>query len=246
MIWHREFDSGWQSWASLGGLTTAPPAETWRSNVLDVFVRGMDGALWHQPFTGTAPSAWESLGGLIVGAPATASSSSTRVDVFAEGTDGALWHRMLVGSTWTPWESLGGVLLGSPAVASTGSGRLDVFAPGKDQARSGTAPSSAARGRRGNRSVASSSAALPRPRTRQGDSTSSSAGPTPDCGTDRWRPGAEAVMGNLGGQLRSDPTAESPVAGTVRVAVGGTDGDSWYRLSDGSPWTPWQPLGAAV
>jgi GH43 family beta-xylosidase len=243
VTWHRTFDERWQSWASLGGLTTASPAAVWRSSVLDVFVRGTDGGLWHQPFTTAGPTAWESLGGLIVGAPAATSPSATRVDVFARGTDGALWHRAFISGTWTAWESLGGLLVGSPAVASNGPGQLDVFAPGTDgalwhRALQGTtwSPWESLGGIVVGAPAAASNRAGQLDAFVRGQDSS------------LWHralvAGRWTAWENLGGQLRSDPTADSPVAGGVQVAVGGSDGDAWYRLADGSPWTPWQPLGA--
>ena len=69
--------------------------------MIDVFMRGTDGALWSMISSdgGITWSNWTSLGGQIpVGTgPAACSWGAGRLDVFVQGTDGALWHRMV------PW-----------------------------------------------------------------------------------------------------------------------------------------------
>ncbi|MDD7942985.1 hypothetical protein PHK61_31740, partial [Actinomycetospora lutea] len=43
------YQNGWSGWESLGGvLTSEPAAVSWRSDRIDVFVRGTDNALWHK------------------------------------------------------------------------------------------------------------------------------------------------------------------------------------------------------
>jgi hypothetical protein len=100
------------------------------SGAVDVAVANPDGA-WN-----SAPAAytyWESLGGGLTSAPATAAWSPGRLDVFARGADNGLWHKWYSGG-WSDWEPLGGALLSGPAVASWAPGRLDVFVRGADSA----------------------------------------------------------------------------------------------------------------
>lgn len=63
---------------------------------MEVFVRGLDGALWHiwhiwQVAPSSGWSGWESLGGGISD-PVVGSNADGRMEVFARGLDGGLWH----------------------------------------------------------------------------------------------------------------------------------------------------------
>jgi hypothetical protein len=118
----------------LGGvLTSAPAAESWGPNRIDVIVRGTNNAVWHKRW---APgwSGWSSLGGIATSDPAICSWGTNRLDVFVRGTDNALWHKWWNGSSWSGWESLGGVLSSAPAAVSWGPNRIDVFVRGTDNA----------------------------------------------------------------------------------------------------------------
>lgn len=77
---------------------------------------------------------WESLGGVIVSAPAVSSWAANRLDTFALGTDNALWHKWWDGTGWYGWESLGGMIFSAPTAVSWGPNRIDVFARGTDNA----------------------------------------------------------------------------------------------------------------
>src|SRR5699024_11312838 len=70
-------------------------------------------------------SNWESLGGVLMSAPAVASWQSNRLDVFARGTDQALYHIWWDGR-WSNWESLGGILTSQPAAVSWRPDRIHV------------------------------------------------------------------------------------------------------------------------
>jgi len=76
----------------LGGrITTSPSAVSADGIRLDVFVRGTDGALWHDGFNGTAWS-WEGLGGQLTSAPSAASWAAGRFDVVVRSSSRSLWH----------------------------------------------------------------------------------------------------------------------------------------------------------
>ena len=92
-----------------------PPSDVaWGPNRLDVFVRGTDGAMYHKWWDGTSwgpsASAFENLGGDIIGCPRPVSWASNRLDIFAQGTDDAMYHKWWNGSAWGGWESLSGIL----------------------------------------------------------------------------------------------------------------------------------------
>jgi hypothetical protein len=96
-LWQREYsNSAWGSWTSLGGRIpsgTGPAACSWGPARLDVFVQGMDNALYHRWLSG-GWSSWEYLGGKLTSSPgAAAASGGNRIDVFVRGGDGALWQK---------------------------------------------------------------------------------------------------------------------------------------------------------
>lgn len=115
-----------------GGLASGPACCSWSPGRLDVFVRGLDDALWHKYYE-EGWSEWETLGGGLSSEPAAVSWAAGRIDVFVRGSDNALWHKFFEGG-WSDWESLGGGLSSGPAVASWKAGRLDVFVRGLDDA----------------------------------------------------------------------------------------------------------------
>ena len=105
--------------------------------VIDLFVHGTDGQLWHKWYTGTSWSGWQSLGGKLTSSAAAATApGSSRIDVFVRGTDGAIWQRTTTtkGGSWSGWTSRGGQIPVNtvPAACSWGSGRVDLFANGTD------------------------------------------------------------------------------------------------------------------
>ena len=126
------------SWTSLGGQIPAgssPTASSWGSGRLDLFVQGMNGALYHKSYTGSTWSSWENLGGKLTSSPAATSPGNGQINVFVRGTNGALYQRSWTGS-WSSWTSLGGQIPAgsSPTASSWGSGRLDLFVQGMNGA----------------------------------------------------------------------------------------------------------------
>jgi hypothetical protein len=95
----------------------------------------MDGALWHNYFreNGTFQNwaNWESLQGVLLGAPSVAAWGPHRLDIFVRGTDNSLWHIWFDGTTgWHAWEYLGGILISQPLVVSSAAYLLDIFVLG--------------------------------------------------------------------------------------------------------------------
>ncbi|MEU2064782.1 matrixin family metalloprotease [Streptomyces sp. NPDC013455] len=124
-------------WSSLGGGLTHPVTAPNADGRLEVFARGLDGALWH--IWQTAPnngwSGWASLGGGIQGAPCVGRNADGRLEAFARGLDGALWHKWQTApdTGWSEWNSLGGGLT-LPVAAGNADRRLEVFVRGLDGA----------------------------------------------------------------------------------------------------------------
>jgi hypothetical protein len=113
-------------------VASAPAIASWGPGRLDVFVRGLDNALWHRAHHHGEWGSWSSLGGNFEDDPAAVSWEAGRIDVFVLGVDNAIWHIAHQGGGWGSWGSLGGTFTSSPAVASWEPGRLDVVARGAD------------------------------------------------------------------------------------------------------------------
>ncbi|GIE93301.1 DUF346 domain-containing protein [Paractinoplanes rishiriensis] len=205
-------------------------------NLLRVFGRGTDGALWQYYWTGTE---WKTqdLGGGIVGAP-TAVVHGDVLRVFARGTDGALWQNYLVDGHWT-WQRIGGVITSAPSAVVYDS-MLRIFVRANDGALwqaywtnnqwnwqdlgggISSAPSAVVHG------------AVLRVFARGNDGA-------------LWQnflTGGTWTWQDLGGGISSGPSAV--MHGTVlRVFARGNDGALWQNYWAGNTWT-WQDLGGGI
>jgi hypothetical protein len=124
----------WGPPLNLGGVGLDGPGASSRGSVSDVFIQGGDHAVWFDE-CGNPCTGWSSLGGQMVGTPASVSWDSTRIDVFVRGTDNRIYQRSSNNGTWTPnWVSLGGIVTSSPTVTSTAVNRLTLAARGTDGA----------------------------------------------------------------------------------------------------------------
>jgi len=137
------------SWQSLGGLLASGPKMPVVSssvNLLEVYVRGADKAIWrkHQKVNATVTphvhwSHWETLGGVFSSGPASVVNLDGLVDVFGRGTDKSIWHKKQTyrdgGAevAWKPWEALGGMLSTAPSVVKEEESLLHVFSRGIDK-----------------------------------------------------------------------------------------------------------------
>jgi hypothetical protein len=128
------------AFVSLNDVGTGPGVGTNADGRVEVFVRGVDNALWHrwQPVAGGPDwSGWTSLGGILTSDPVVAQNADGRLEVFIRGNDAALWHISQIApsaTTWNAWSSLGGGLIGNAGVARNADGRLEVFLHGIDNA----------------------------------------------------------------------------------------------------------------
>ena len=134
--------SSWTSWQSLGAplggkLTSSPAATSPASGVINVFVRGSDGALWQRTTTngGASWSAWASIGGQLASGtgPAVCSQGSRLTSLYRAPTTSST-IRSGTARPGRGWKSLGGGLTTSPGVTSQANGKIDVFVRGTDGA----------------------------------------------------------------------------------------------------------------
>ncbi|QKW32709.1 serine/threonine protein kinase [Actinomadura sp. NAK00032] len=166
-LWQVVRDGDWSDWQDLSRhrplpdgdvLTVAgdPAAHNAADGRIEVFVRGVDGHLWHvwQVARDGNWSNWEDLsrhrplpdGDLltVAGDPAAHNAADGRIEVFVRGADGHLWHLWQVARDggWSNWENLSrhrplpnGDLLtvvGDPAAHGSADGRIEVFVRGAD------------------------------------------------------------------------------------------------------------------
>jgi hypothetical protein len=124
--------------SSVGGITVDTVAATSQTGQLDIYVWGQDNALWWRQYTTAGGwTAWASLGGQTIYAPAATSCSAGHLDVWVVGTDGQLWERSSItnGATWGTWNQWGGLWTSNlTAFCHPTTTNVDVFGRGSDAA----------------------------------------------------------------------------------------------------------------
>jgi hypothetical protein len=137
-VWIKSWDccTAWSVWTSVsspsGGITSDPSITDSAPNVLHVFARGTDNAMWTRKWSGSSWGAWTSIGGGFTSGP-DAMSVNGYVLVFARGNDNGLWQNTLnPQGSWSGWESLGGSLTSDPSVVASGCCKIVVFGRGSD------------------------------------------------------------------------------------------------------------------
>jgi hypothetical protein len=137
-IWNP-FGSDSPKWYPLGGVLASDPSIgiSPDTNDLLIYVKGADGALWVNKFSGsTYTGLWTRLGGQISGTDSPTPSSSnfhTTTHALVKGTDNGLWDCVLPGGIWY---NLGGQITSKPEAFeySSYSGGFYVFVRGGDGA----------------------------------------------------------------------------------------------------------------
>ncbi|WP_240670173.1 glycoside hydrolase family 27 protein [Actinoplanes solisilvae] len=115
------------TWSSLGRpITGQPAAYASAGGRVDLFVRGIEGKVWHRALTDSRWGAWSDLGGPVADSPSVAFTSPTEWTVFARGTDGLVRAKSRTGA----WTSIGGPngrgVRGRPSAAVDASGAVHV------------------------------------------------------------------------------------------------------------------------
>jgi len=138
----------WGDWECLGGVMASSPRTPISlngANLVEVYGRAADKALWHRRQIATQESgnvewdAWLSLGGVLASGPAVALTDDEMVEVFARATDKAIYFKSQFEDEngevhFTQWHSLGGMFSATPSVVVRADGFIDVFARGVDKA----------------------------------------------------------------------------------------------------------------
>jgi hypothetical protein len=133
-IWHRAYipGTGWSQFATVGGnLTSAPTLSSQSADILNIWARGTDGAVYQRSWNGSAWLAWSTLGSAIVGAPSSVSRTESVANVYARGAGRALYARSWLPSGWGEWFQLDATPIdSSPAAGGDGPGHEWVVARG--------------------------------------------------------------------------------------------------------------------
>jgi hypothetical protein len=105
-LWHRAFvpGTGWTQPATIGGnLTSAPAVNSQSPELLNIWARGTDGAVYQRSWNGSAWVDWFSIGGGIEGAPASVSRAENFINVYVRGGNRVLFARSWTASGWGDW-----------------------------------------------------------------------------------------------------------------------------------------------
>jgi hypothetical protein len=108
-IWLQTFvpGTGWSGWTSRGGnLTSAPTMNSQADGILNLWSRGIDGAVKQQSWTGSAWTDWADLGSSIIGAPGSVSRAENLINLYVRGAANAVYQRSWSGSGWSAWALL--------------------------------------------------------------------------------------------------------------------------------------------
>jgi hypothetical protein len=123
-LWHRAYvpGTGWTAPASIAGnLTSAPTVNSQSADLLNIWARGTDGAVYQRSWTGAAWADWSSIGGGTIGAPSSVSRTDNVINVYARGAADALYARSWLPSGWGEWFLLDATpIASSPAAGGDG------------------------------------------------------------------------------------------------------------------------------
>lgn len=158
-IWHAQekcedpdlVDKTWAKWENLGGVMASNPSlpsSVNGVNFVEVYGRAADKSIWYrkqgavQLEYGSSTydwGEWNSLGGVLAGAPAVHLNDAGMVEVFVRGVDRAIYVKSQSAQPtgmymFGDWVSLGGMFSTSPTVITRGDGTYSVFARGVDKA----------------------------------------------------------------------------------------------------------------
>ena len=134
----------WSGWIAHelppGGFQNSPAAISRAPQVLNVYVRGADNALWQLAWYGGQWHGWgrHSDGATLMGEPAVGSLGTDHEHMFVQGADGRLYQKWWTSAQgWTNWVTHGAPpvgFVGRPAVVSRNPQVCNVYVRGGDNA----------------------------------------------------------------------------------------------------------------
>ncbi len=252
LYWKHSADgTTWLPSVRLGGVCTSNAAATSPANgVIDVFVRGTNGALYRDQTTNanaaTPTWTWTKIGGqLLAGTGPTAYHVDGALGWFVTGTDHALYQQWTQTGALVSWKNLGGYLTSSPAATVLPDGsQIGVFVGGTNGAlyyKHYSSPAWQSWSAIGAQLLTGTSpTAYNWGTTRIGWFFTGT-----DFALHHMWAGATSGSENLGGYLTSSPGATSRSTGTIDVFARGGSGDFtilWQRSYSGQ-WGIWTSIG---
>ena len=142
--WDDRLLRGWSGWFALGapagGFVGAPPVISRNGSVCNIYVRGVDNALWQKAWFNNAWHDWgrHNDGGVLASEPALGSMGPNHEHVFVRGTDNQVWQKFWqANSGWSGWFALGappGGFIGAPSVVSRNGSVCNIYVRGADNA----------------------------------------------------------------------------------------------------------------
>jgi SpoIID/LytB domain protein len=231
------------------GLTGLAAVSTDGGRV-DLFVVGLDKALWHtwtqvdgagRP---TVWAAWESLGGTLTSAPSAASIAAGKLMVAGRNTLGGISYRTLDGTTWSGWESAAGGSVTAPALEYYDAANYRIRVVGTDgvvwvrQApASGAAPVSAW----ASSGVSSGFAPVTSGTTWSARDVVAEAWPNGASGIQQVRSNGQSI--NIAGGINSAVAMVEFADGGFWTFGRGLDGALWVNKADPAGVNVWQKIG---
>ena len=134
-VWQRTMtDASTGQWSRLpigGASHTGPSAVVTGGDVVHLVLRGTNGNVYHATRRGTTWSAWQNLGGGVLGTPAVVPNPAGGVAIFVRGTDNGIYLKTGDTGRWSGWSRLSGATASSPTVAwGFSTGHLQLFVAG--------------------------------------------------------------------------------------------------------------------
>jgi hypothetical protein len=136
----------WSKFEGLGGLLASHPsvpAALNPVNLLEIFVRQADRAIWYKRQTAStyeadsvAWSEWQSLGGKMSSGPSVVINNDGLIEVYARGMDSQIYTRRQLDHdsvTYSTWETLQGESSSTPSTLLHPDGSLHLFYRGNDK-----------------------------------------------------------------------------------------------------------------
>jgi hypothetical protein len=136
----------WSKYDGLGGLLASHPSVPTALNpvnLLEVFVRQADRAIWYKKqlatthgVEGVTWSEWQSLGGKMASGPTVVSNREGLIEVFSRGMNSEVFvkrQRVQNSPEYDLWESLGGDSASTPTAITQPNGSVHLFFRGNDK-----------------------------------------------------------------------------------------------------------------
>ncbi len=125
--------NNWTNWSSMPGIwpSTTPSITYNAAGQQEIFMRGLNGQLYHSFLSSNGWTGWSSLGGSFAKDPVAVRNADGREEVFLVGLNSQLYHIWQNSNgSWGNWTSLGGSWPKNPAINLNQNGVMEIFIVG--------------------------------------------------------------------------------------------------------------------